>query len=144
MIKQFVAASLTLIVTSISTFTAPSASLADQYCQCVGYVKNALGITQAMGNAKDMIYSLPKKGFRQVSTPTPGAIVVMQPNFPGSDRTYGHVGFVDSFDSQTGKITVRGANQGGKTYRDAGCSNVAVVGFRTPVVNRGDVSFWVR
>ena len=144
MVKRFIAASLALGVTGASLLTAPSASYADQYCQCVGYVKNVLGISQAMGNAKDMIYSLPKKGFRQISSPTPGAIVIMQPNFPGSDRTYGHVGFVDSFDSRTGKITVRGANQGGKTYRDAGCTNVAVIGFRTPVVNRSDISFWVR
>ncbi|WP_055077630.1 CHAP domain-containing protein [Pseudanabaena sp. 'Roaring Creek'] len=144
MIKQLIATSLSLAVTSLSSLAIPSASYADQYCQCVGYVKNVLGISQAMGNAKDMIYSLPKKGFHEVRTPVPGAIVVMQPSFPGADRTYGHVGFVDSFDSRTGKIVVRGANQGGKTYRDAGCSNVAAVGFRTPVVNRNDVSFWVR
>jgi len=144
MIKKLIATSLTLAVSGGSTFTTVSASYADQYCQCVGYVKNALGIRQAMGNAKDMIYSLPKQGFRQVSSPTPGAVVVMQTSFPGSNRTYGHVGFVDSFDAKTGKIKVRGANQGGRTYRDAGCTNVAVVAFGTPVVNRGDVSFWVR
>lgn len=144
MIKQLFATPLTLAITSISAFTTHSASYADQYCQCVGYVKNALGINQAMGNAKDMIYSLPKHGFHQISTPTSGAVVVMQTSFPGADSTYGHVGFVDSFDANTGKIRVRGANQGGKTYHDAGCTNVAVVGFRTSVVNRRDISFWVR
>ncbi len=145
MIKQLIRTSLMVgIAGTAAVFITPSASYANQYCQCVGYVKNALGISQAMGNAKDMIYSLPKHGFRRVNNPTPGAVVVMQPSFPGSDRTYGHVGFVDSFDAKTGKIKVRGANQGGRTYRDAGCTNVAVIAFGTPVVNRGDVSFWVR
>ncbi|OIP73948.1 MAG: hypothetical protein AUK48_09755 [Oscillatoriales cyanobacterium CG2_30_44_21] len=144
MFKPLLATSLTLSISIVSALTAVSDSYANQYCQCVGYVKNALGIRQAMGNAKDMIYSLPRQGFRQVTDPTPGAVVVMQTSFPGANRTYGHVGFVDSFDARTGKIKVRGANQGGRTYSDAGCTNVAVVGFRTPVVNRGDVSFWMR
>ncbi len=143
MIKHLVATSLTIAVTSVAALTAGSSAYANQYCQCVGYVKNALRITQPMGNAKDMINSLPRHGFRRTS-PTPGAVVVMQPSFPGADRTYGHVGFVESFDSKTGKIRVRGANQGGSTRSEAGCSNVSVVAFGTSVVNRGDISFWSR
>ncbi|MEI6429281.1 MAG: CHAP domain-containing protein [Pseudanabaena sp. ELA607] len=143
MIKHLVATSLTVTVASVAVFSNNSSAYANQYCQCVGYVKNVLRISQPMGNAKDMINSLPKYGFRRTS-PTPGAVVVMQPSFPGADRTYGHVGFVDSFDPKTGKIKVRGANQGGNTRVDAGCRNVSVVNFGTSVVNRGDISFWSR
>ncbi|MFN5857253.1 MAG: CHAP domain-containing protein [Pseudanabaenaceae cyanobacterium] len=115
---------------------------AGQFCQCVRYVKNVLGISQPMGNAKDMIYSLPQHGFCQVSDPQSGDIVVMDSTFPGSDRTYGHVGFVDSI--QNGRVVVRGANQGRAQYSDAGCRNVSVIRFRAPIDGRSDISFWRR
>ncbi len=95
-----------------------------------------------MGNAKDMIYSLPRHGFRQVGDPQKGDVVVMGSSFPGADRTYGHVGFVDSI--QNGRVVVRGANQGRAQFSDAGCSNVSVIRFRTLINDRSDISFWRR
>lgn len=142
MIKQLATASLTLTLTSLTLFTSTSASYANSFCQCVGYVKQALGIRQAMGNAKDMIYSLPKQGFRAVSDPQKGDVVVMGSSFPGADSTYGHVGFVDSI--QNGRVVVRGANQGRGQFAEAGCSNVSVIPFRTPITGRRDITFWRR
>jgi surface antigen len=108
----------------------------------VRYVKNVLGISQPMGNAKDMIYSLPQHGFHQVTDPQSGDIVVMNSSFPGADHTYGHVGFVDSI--QNGRVVVRGTNQGRAQFSDAGCSNVSMIRFRTPINGRSDISFWRR
>lgn len=131
-----------LALTTITVTAIPSASQANSFCQCVGYVKNALGIRQAMGNAKDMIFSLPKQGFRRVNDPRKGDVVVMNNSFPGADRTYGHVGFVESINK--GQLTLRGSNQGGRQFAEAGCNNVSVISFRTNVNGRGDVSFWRR
>ena len=131
-----------IIVASAIASILPQPVQAEQFCQCVRYVKNVLGISQPMGNAKDMINSLPQHGFRQVSDPQSGDIVVMDSAFPGADRTYGHVGFVDSI--QNGRVVVRGANQGRAQYSDAGCSNVSVIRFRTPINGRSDISFWRR
>jgi surface antigen len=141
-INKFTATALTLSLVGLSSFTNPSASYANKFCQCVGYVKNVFGIRQAVGNAKDMIHSLPRLGFRQVSDPQKGDVVVMSNSFPGADSTYGHVGFVNSI--QNGRVSVRGANQGRAQFADAGCSNVSVVQFRTPIARRGDISFWRR
>lgn len=141
-LNKFTSATLTLTLAGLSTFTNPSASYANQFCQCVGYVKNVFGIRQAVGNAKDMIHSLPRHGFRQVSDPQKGDVVVMGNSFPGADSTYGHVGFVDAINN--GRVAVRGANQGRAQFADAGCSNVSVVQFRTSISGRGDISFWRR
>ncbi|MBW4496412.1 MAG: CHAP domain-containing protein [Oscillatoria princeps RMCB-10] len=123
----------------------PSPSLAQSagFCQCVGYVKNRFGLQGAVGNAKDMIYSLPNLGFRRISGPQQGAIAVMQPSFPGANRTYGHVGVVESI-QPNGRISLRGANQLGNKFTEYGCNNVTVIGFLTSVNNRPDLSFWVR
>ena len=123
-----------------------SPSEAASYCQCVGFVKNRFGITAAVGNAKDMIYSLPKLGFTRVSSPQHGAVVIMQPSFRGSDPTYGHVGIVERTSVRSGNtyLTVRGANQGGRLFTEFNCSNVALVDFGTPVNGRSDVSYWVK
>lgn len=118
-------------------------SLAQQTCQCVGYVQQRLGIYIPVGSAKDSVSALPNLGFQRISAPQAGAIVVMQPNFPGSDRTHGHIGIVESVNN--GRISVRSANQsGGSLFREAGCSNVSVVPFATPVANNPNISFWVR
>ncbi len=143
MIKHFITSSLAIAVTSTALLIAPSASRADSFCQCVGYVKNVYGITKPMGNAKDMVNSLPKNGFQKVSNPRSGDVVVMGSSFPGADSTYGHVGFVDTI--QEGRVVVRGANQGRRNLRsDAGCSNVSSIKFGTPIAGRNDISFWRR
>lgn len=116
------------------------------YCQCVDYAKQVSGIPGgvAVGNAKDMIYSLPNLGFTRVGAQV-GAIVIMQPSFPGADKTYGHVGIIDSI-RQSGGLTylnIRAANQGGSGV-SANCNNVSTIGFGTAIDGRSDVSFWMR
>jgi surface antigen len=118
---------------------------ASNYCQCVEYVKRKFNLQGPVGNAKDMINSLPKRGFKQ-TTVQAGAIVIMQPSFPGADRTYGHVGIVESIRESKGRkyITVRGANQAGNRFAEANCNNVSVIGFGSAVDNVGSISFWKR
>ncbi|MEA5489646.1 MULTISPECIES: CHAP domain-containing protein [Pseudanabaena] len=123
-----------------------SPSEAASTCQCVGYVKNRFGITAAVGNAKDMIHSLPRHGFTRVNSPQPGAVVIMQPTFRGAHARYGHVGIVERTSVRNGStfLTVRGSNQGGRWFSEFNCTNVAIVDFATPVNGRSDVSYWVR
>ena len=143
MLKHFVSGSLAIAVASTALLIKPSASYANSFCQCVGYVKNVYGITKPMGNAKDMVNSLPKNGFQKVSDPRSGDVVVMGNTFPGADSTFGHVGFVDSI--QGGRVVVRGANQGRRDLRsDAGCNNVSTIRFAQAIAGRNDISFWRR
>lgn len=132
----------TLTFGTILNFTVLSrASFAQQTCQCVGYVQQRLGISLPVRSAKDAVSVLPSRGFQRISSPEPGAVVVMQPNFPGSDRTHGHIGIVASVNN--GRIAVRSANQtSNSVFREAGCNNVSVVNFGTPVTGRSDISFW--
>jgi surface antigen len=141
--KLLLAGSLTGL-SFAATLSMAAPSQASTFCQCVGYVKNVFGINRPVGNAKDMIYSLPRHGFRQISQPQPGAVVIMQPSFPGANTTYGHVGIINSIDGQ-GRLSVRGANQGNRNlFREAGCNNVNITTFRTSVNGRRDVTYWVR
>ncbi len=148
--KSFISATAVLVfgacnIIALEALVPNVARAESHYCQCVEYVKNRFGITQAVGNAKDMIYSLPNLGFRQVSRPEVGAVVIMQPSFPGADTTYGHVGFIDSYNSSSGKISVKGANQrGGGAFTESNCNNVTVIGFGTSVNGRSDISFWIK
>jgi hypothetical protein len=130
----------------ISLFLDASPAQAADFCQCVEYVKRRFGITVAVGNAKDMIYSLPNLGFRRVSSPQNGAVVIMQPSFPGANKTYGHVGIVQSVRTSGSQvfISVRGANQSGNRSTEFNCYNVSSWSPGTAVNGRNDVSFWVR
>jgi surface antigen len=142
--SAIIAASIILPIISSATY-APKAARAESNCQCVEYVKNRFGITVAVGNAKDMIYSLPKLGFTKIDQPQVGAVVVMQDSFPGADPTYGHVGIVERI-LQNGQIEVRGANQsvGGSMFSESGCSNVRLTKFGTSINGRSDISFWAK
>ena len=130
----------------VSLFFSAAPAQAADYCQCVDYVKRRFGITSAVGNAKDMIYSLPNLGFRQVSSPQNGAIVIMQPSFPGADKKYGHVGIVDTLRTSGSQVfvSVRSANQAGNRFSEFNCNDVSVWSPGTPVNGRSDVSFWIR
>ncbi|HAX78219.1 MAG TPA: amidase [Cyanobacteria bacterium UBA11372] len=144
--KQTVSLLLLGSLATVSTVTAtrlvnPKPAVAAQFCQCVAYVANRYGIN-IPANAKDVGPVLARNGFRQVG-PTVGAVVVMQPSFPGADKTYGHVGVVESLQPD-GRISVRGANQLGNKFTEYDCNNVTVIGFGNSVNGRSDVSFWVR
>jgi hypothetical protein len=125
-----------------TSFLSPKPALAVEACQCVKYIANRYGIS-IPANAKDVGPVLARNGFRQVSGPQVGAVVVMQPTFPGANTTYGHVGVVQSVQSG-GKISVRGANQIGTKFTEYNCNNVTVIGFAQSVTGRRDVAFWVR
>jgi surface antigen len=129
-------------VLGIAPFTTQKANAYySSRCQCVQYVKNRYGISTAVGHAKNMKYSLPRLGFHR-TRPRAGAVVVMQPSFPGTGPYYGHVGIVTRV-LPDGTIRVRGANQGGR-QREAGCRNVNTLHFAGNVFRRRDVSFWAR
>lgn len=116
-----------------------------KYCQCTEYVANRFGLTRDFPNAGDWNDGyLQRNGFRQVG-PQRGAIAVMERSFPGANTTYGHVGIVENVRAD-GRIDLRGANQyvGGSLFTEAGCNNVRVTGFGTPVTGNSNVSFWVR
>lgn len=81
---------------------------------------------------------LQQNDFTKVPAPTLGVVIVFQPaTGHGVDTVYGHVGVVQSVQPVTSKtgavtgwlVTVREANQGGKTFTDAGCSNVSDIVF---------------
>ncbi|KJU83941.1 CHAP domain containing protein, partial [Candidatus Magnetobacterium bavaricum] len=65
---------------------------------------------------------------KQASEPKNNYVVVFEAGAYGANKTYGHVGIikkVSSLDKKTWQITVKGANQGGKTSTDASCNNVS-------------------
>ncbi len=149
--KNFFARSTFVIVFSIlsaislEAFTPNVANAQSHACQGVEYVKRVHNIPLKIkvGNAKEMIDSLSKLGFWQVNKPEIGAIVVMQPSFPGVNPTYGHVGIVYNI-YQDGTIRVISANQPGqKVSTSTECNNVTTAHYYTRVYNR-DISFWVK
>ena len=99
------------------------------YCQCVDYIKNRYGL-KCSANAKSMGSCLTSSGFKKLSTPVAGAVIIFQPNYGGGiNTTYGHIGVVTKvvYDSKAKSytLTVRGANQGGSTWTEYNCSNVS-------------------
>lgn len=132
------AASGILLPTSqiITTQTAQAAS----YCECVGYVKRVIGISDATGTAHAADWDnnvLSNYGYKRLSGPQVGAIVVFERN-AGLNSTYGHIGFVVGIQSN-GKIQVKGANQGG-SGTDANCSNVNTI----VVTPNSAMSYWAK
>jgi surface antigen len=116
------------IILLLSLFSAVVPAKAAGWCSCVSYVKNHFGIPESVGNAYQMGTWLSTHGFVRIYTPEVGAIAVMQPGFPGADKTYGHVGIINGvadWGSQW-KITLKGANQllGGGLFTEFDCTNV--------------------
>lgn len=115
------------------------------FCECVAYVQNRFGLPTGAGIAANWNDGfLQSHGFSSVSVRV-GAIVVMEGTHPDVSSTAGHVGVVESYNSSTGKITVRGANQGASNLTtEYNCNNVNSVTFSTSVHGRSDISFWER
>ncbi|MBO3462418.1 CHAP domain-containing protein [Aetokthonos hydrillicola Thurmond2011] len=117
---------------------------AQRVCQCTDYVANRYNLTRNYPNAGDWDNGyLQKNGLRRVAA-RPGAIAVMERSFPGANTVYGHVGIVERV-KPDGRIDLRGGHQtvGSSFFSEAGCSNVRITGFLTPI-NRPDISFWAR
>lgn len=118
---------VTLILILSLAIPTSTAQATPPNCTCVDYVKAYFGITESIGQAKNMGAWLINHGFKQVSSPQVGAVAVMQPGFPGAHPSDGHVGIIDSVSDQGSnwKITLRGANQtSGSVFSEFGCSNV--------------------
>ncbi|MEG3845039.1 CHAP domain-containing protein [Microcoleus sp. herbarium14] len=133
------AAASTFATTTLSNI---KPAVAADRCECPIYVNRRFQLQPPyVWSAKDYGSVLARNGFTQVG-PQPGAVVVMQPSFPGAGSTeHGHIGVVENVNGD-GTINVRGSNQGGSS-EESGCNNVNVIPFGS-VNNRGDVSFWVR
>lgn len=118
------------------------------WCQCVQYIKNRYGLKNT-ANAKDMGPILVKSGFRQISEPKVGAVVIFQPAFgSGIDQKYGHIGVIDKVQSvnnnKSWAITVRGANQGGSLFTEYNCNNVSSVGYKSYAKGTSSVSYYMK
>ena len=131
MTKNRVFSSICMVVLAISLWAAPTpVQAAAAPCTCVNYIRQAFGNLAALGNAYLVGPKLLTYGFVQVAGPQPGAIAVMQPGFPGADKTFGHVAIVESSTlvGNTMHLSLRGAAQktGGTQFAEFGCPNVRV------------------
>jgi hypothetical protein len=125
------AAGVALALAAGSTGAAQTVSAGPpaHWCECVEYVKNYFGLRGTAGNAKDMGPFLAARGFQRSTTPAVGDVVLIQPAFydRGSGATYGHSAIVESLARAGGGgwfLGLRSANQTGKQFAGANCSNV--------------------
>jgi surface antigen len=125
-VSALAASGILFPVSQIATMqTAQAAS----YCECVGYVKRVIGISDATPTAHAADWDnnvLPNYGYKRLSGPQVGAIVVIERNNNGGfNSTYGHIGIIVGIQSD-GRIQIKGANQGGNGI-DANCNNVNTI-----------------
>jgi hypothetical protein len=107
--------------------------LAAQKCQCVDYVKCKTGISGTTANAMNWGTVLTNNGYKKVSEPKYGDIVVMSKNHPSLEGTtlgvkYGHIGICTYSVAVSGgyHIDLTGASQGKReSFTECGCSNVS-------------------
>ena len=137
--------SATLVALGVNPLLVKPAQ-ADSWCWCTDYVAKKFSLPRGYRDAHTWNDGyLQKNGFRQVP-PQIGSIVVMERSYSPNKWNGGHVGMVERMTTVNERTTlhVRGANQGTAQFSDAGCSNVSVIHFSTPIDNRNDISFWVR
>jgi surface antigen len=135
---------LAALSTSIALSSSMLPAQAQAACQCTTYTANRAGLPQNYPHAGDWNDGyLQRNGYTQVG-PQVGAIAVMERHFSGADRTYGHVGFVESLNN--GQMVMRGANQGvgSNFFGESGCGNVRLTAFGANVNGNSAISFWVR
>jgi surface antigen len=96
---------------------------ANTWCQCTNYVNNRFALGGGFPNAQDWGPYLSARGYRQVSTPQVGDIVIYTAARMGN--TAGHVAVIAGVSSTS--ITNRGANQLSTwaTTTEFGCTNVS-------------------
>lgn len=136
------------IVISILLFC--SFTLVKAQCQCVAYVKNRytiVGGVGANGGAKDYgpILTNATNNFTKVTTPQNKDIIVLQPQFPGADNTYGHIALVGSVTNNANgskTLVIYGANQGGTTWAEWCCSNVSAWAITVDNSNKNYVAYY--
>jgi len=143
---------LGLLLAGVLAAGVPAAPLAaaprPHWCECVEYVKNYYGLHGAAGNAKDMGPFLAAHGFRRTEAPAVGAVVIIQPGFysRGSGAVYGHVAIIESL-APAGKrgwfLGLRSANQTGKQFAAAECSNVTFESIGPVAHSSRMFSYWL-
>ena len=105
-----------------SNTVAVTVAAAARWCWCTDYVANRFNLPRNYPDAKDWGPYLTLNGYRQVTSPQIGDIVVYSgTRFP----TAGHVGVIVAVG--TSNLTVRGANQlsSWTTVTEVGCTNVS-------------------
>lgn len=84
-------------------------------CQCVDYIKNRFNLSGNMVNAKDMGSILIANGFKKITAPQVGAVVVFQPGFGSSFSPNGHVAVITTAPTLIGSnwsgLQIESANQ---------------------------------
>ena len=139
-------AALTAAVGQAVLEGAPEEAEAARSCSCVDYVKSALGLTGAAGNAKDMGPFLKAKGFKKVSSPVAGAVVIFAPPHLYVDPNFGHVGIIRQVKAEGSKwkLLIRSSNLFGqsKYFTSAGCSNVSDTWFTPFAKTASTVTYW--
>lgn len=120
-----------------------------QWCQCVKYIQNRYNL-RGSDHAKNMGSVLINNGFRKVSDPRVGAVVIFQPGFfsSGDAAVYGHIGVITGFQSvnsnRSWSLTVRGANEIWTTFTEYNCTNVSQGGYKSFPKGSSLVSYYVR
>lgn len=115
------------------------------WCWCTRYVANRFGLSGYPDATRWDDGYLGRKGWERSSDPKSGYIMVIE-GYSFGTPSQGHVGEIDrreSLDSKRWKITLKGANQPGSTWTEAGCTNVSRWVLTIP---KGDskVSYWKR
>lgn len=135
------------------TMTTSNANAADKFCQCTDYVYNRLvsfghNPTYNYPAARYWGSYLMNLGYTRV-LPSMAIqnrdIAVIPPTYgSGIDSTYGHVAVVSSAATQGGVTYVYlvGANQGGTTRTEYGCTNVSNMTLSSQNSNFWTVEFY--
>jgi surface antigen len=134
---------LTAIALMSSVITSVPAN-AQSTCQCTTYTANRFNLSKDYPHAGDWDNGyLQRNNFVRVN-PQPGAIAIMERSFSGANKTYGHVGVVESISN--GRVNLRGANQsvGSNYFSESGCGNVRITQFVSSINGNPNISFWAR
>lgn len=141
---------ITLVLPQQSALARPDAPAlaAAVNCSCVVYVQNRYNLAKPWVNsAKDMGPVLKRNGFRQVTTPQIGAVVVMQPKFPGANGTHGHVGVIEKLSSPTPtqwKLKLRQGSSATSGATEYGCKNIQSIEWAAYPKTNTLITYWVK
>ncbi|HZQ35169.1 MAG TPA: CHAP domain-containing protein [Dehalococcoidia bacterium] len=144
---QAAVALISVVAMALATPAAARAA-SPHRCECVEFVKSYFGLRGAAGNAKDMGPYLAAHGFKRLSRPVVGAVVILQPGYyrHGEGSVYGHAGIVTAvtrLDSRHWSLRVRSANQLARPQAALGCNNVSLKWFGPLATDSRLVSYWL-
>ncbi|HLO83887.1 MAG TPA: hypothetical protein VK203_02575 [Nostocaceae cyanobacterium] len=144
-------ASLLLAMLPLTVMVAPSPSFAQTTdpvaCRASEYIKNRFQLPSYVFTDPQLDYAsswqltLSSLGYRKITTPQVGSIVILNAYFPGTGAK-GYIGAVQAI-KPTGKFDIRGASQAGTPFTEYGCNNVSVTVSGASYYGRTDLSFWL-